>query len=478
MEMRDIEIEDFEEDFDDNTDIKHHIHPVEINSGNSHYLIIGLGITGVSLIRYFQKKNISVFVYDDNDTKISEILKEFDNTKRLEINEYADILDENSIIFPSPGVALYGEKESEIVKIVKFNNCRISSDIEIFLENIKQYPKIKTISVSGTNGKTTMCHLIKTLLENAGYKSHIYGNTDAPVLSLDLEKEENIDFCIIEISSFQAELLTSHASFDISIILNITNDHLDRHITLENYVIAKYRILNGNNTIAICNPSTGFEQTLFNSLKNKTKINIYDCNFGNTKINKETKNLNLPCDSIYSLYTLAQQIKIDNDIVQQTLESFKPLAHRMELILDNKVLSVFNDSKGTNFHATSYALQNKKNVIWIGCGILKVGDTFFENIETEEIKLAIFFGQDKEKFYQLFKDKIKNIHIENGVNSTIDYCLQFIIDRKNNQKYNIIFSPAGASFDMWNGYDERGDAFKNALFMTVNDKYSETIPSL
>lgn len=449
---------------------------IEIEAININYLIIGIGVTGLSLIKYFGKKNINVFIYDDNEKQIEETLNKYKNTKFLKLEEYEKVLDESFVVFPSPGVPLYGEKEGEIIKIVKFNNCRIYSDIELFLD---ENPKIKVIAVSGTNGKTSMCHLIQDLLNNAGYKACLTGNIGNPILDTNIEC---IDFCIIEISSFQTELL-SKSNFDIAIILNITNDHLDRHITLENYIIAKYRMLQNPKTVVICNPLTDFEKILFNSLKNNNKFNI------NEDIDEILDELDkvliqeipsISLESIYSLYALARKINISNETTIETLKNFSPLPHRIELVLENDKFIVFNDSKATNFHATSYALQNRKNIIWIGCGILKEGDAFIEYVPTDEIKLAIFFGQDKQIFFNFFKSKIKNVQLTETIETTIDCLVQFI---ENNQKsdksenfvkYNIMFSPGGASFDMWKGYAERGDCFKKKVFDLIGQKCTYT----
>ena len=196
-------------------------------------LILGMGITGLSLLNYLSKKNKTISVYDQNKSldKLKEITKNYE-VQNLYIGDVNKLIFNNiSSVAVSPGVKL----ESEVKEKLKKNHVEIINDLYLLAQEIEG-SNIKLIGVTGTNGKTTTCSIIKFLLLQQGIKAEVVGNIGKPVL--DILPIENLDVLIIELSSFQLEI-ESFLKFDVGITLNISEDHLDRYNSFVDYIQAK-----------------------------------------------------------------------------------------------------------------------------------------------------------------------------------------------------------------------------------------------
>ncbi len=288
------------------------------------------------------------------------------------------------------------------------------------------------------------------------FKPLLGGNIGTPVLNLDVKKE---NFLVIEASSFQL----AYSKFicpDYAILLNITNDHLDWHGNMQNYINSKLKIfkLQKKNQFSIVNKEfihkfkkNNFSGKLiipkFNNYKKlKSKISNY---YIKSKINDE---------NMSSVLALTKILNIKENSFLKSLKSFKGLPHRYEVFLKYKDFIFINDSKATSFQATKFALQNTKNIFWILGGLPKKNDKILLKDLKKNIVKSYLIG----RHINFFKKQIKN-NVEYCVTKNLKKSLiQIFKDVKlyNLNEKNILLSPAAASYDQFYNFEERGEVFK------------------
>ena len=322
---------------------------------NFSFLVYGLGKTGRSVVKFFKKNNIKNFqVWDDKNKNLYKSKRAFNLDKSLR-----DV----SFIVLSPGVSLKNTQNKNKLRLFK---DKIITDIDLIYLLKKFY---KSIVVTGTNGKSTTCKIIQHVLKNNKFKTLLGGNIGVPILSLDIKKNH---FLIIEASSYQL----SHSKFikpDYALLLNITNDHLDWHGNMKNYISSKLKIFDLQN---------GDQYALLNK---KFKNIFKKRNFLAKLIIPETKNykqkkthiqnpyakLDINDENISFVFALSKLLRIKESSFFKSLDSFKGLPHRYEIFLKRKNCLFINDSKATSFQASKFALKNSTNIYWIVGGLPK-----------------------------------------------------------------------------------------------------------
>ena len=393
------------------------------------------------MVNFFEKNKIKNYeVWDD---KIKNI---FSNKRSKNLNK---TLKKVNYIILSPGISLNIKKN---YKLKKFKRKFITDLDLIFL--LKKFSK--SIVVTGTNGKSTTCKILEHLLKHNKYKALLGGNIGTPILDL---KIKNNNLLIIEASSFQL----AYSKFikpDYAILLNITNDHLDWHGNIKNYIDSKFKIFKGQtkSQFAILNKKfkSYFKQKkylgklIFPNLKNYLKIK--------SKIKNSYLKLDINDENMSHVLELSKLLKINNKSFIQSFNTFKGLPHRYEIFLRKKNYTFINDSKATSFEATKSALKNSKNIYWIVGGLPKKNDKIIlDNLKNNIVKIYIIG-----KRINFFKKQIK-IEIDYQVTRNLKNSLTNIFKdiKISNRKENIILlSPASASFDQFNNFERRGEEFK------------------
>ncbi len=405
------------------------------------FLIYGLGLTGKSVVKFFDTNDIKEYqVWDEKDKNFLKNKRPINLQKTLKKVDY---------IILSPGVSLKKPKNKNLIKHKK----KIITDLDlIFLSK----PNFKSAVITGTNGKSTTCKILAHVLKENGYKVLLGGNIGTPILDLKIDK--NI-FLIIEASSFQL----SHSKFispDFAFILNITNDHLDWHGNMKDYINSKFKIfkLQKRNQYSILNSKLKFE---FKKRKLKGKL-IIPSNKNYKKIKPKVQNIylrsNINDENMSNVFSFTKLIGLSEKSFLKSLKTFKGLPHRYELFLKKKNCVFINDSKGTSFHATKFALKNSKNTFWIVGGLPKKNDKInLKNLKKNIIKSYIFG-----KNIKFFKKQIQNqtsFKVSRTLRGSIIQVLKDIrLFRKTNN--TILFSPASASFDQFTNFEKRGEKFK------------------
>ena len=420
-------------------------------------LIYGLGKSGLSSFKFLNNK-ADVYLFDDDiKKKLNLGLRQ----KIKNLKEISQIQFDKIII--SPGIDILNCKLS---KILKKNFLKIHTDLDVFYSFFKN----KSITITGTNGKSTTAKLLHEVLLNQKYDSRLIGNIGNPVLAEKKITKKTI--FVIEASSYQLDyskiFTTKYAA-----LLNISPDHIERHKNLKNYVNAKFKLLKfqSNQSVAFINKNDPIINNKIknNSLKQKIiKVDILEKNKILENLNNKYFLSHGNRENLAFVLKISKKLKLNNRDLLQTLNRFKGLKYRQQTVYENKNLIIINDSKATSFASSENLLKNLNNIYWIIGGIPKKNDQFKLSKKKCKNFKAYIFGNYLEEFDRKLKDKMvvkkfKNLKI------TLSKIFQDI--KKNKIKKNtILFSPSGASFDSFKNFEDRGLYFNKLVKKAIYDK--------
>jgi UDP-N-acetylmuramoylalanine--D-glutamate ligase len=335
----------------------------------------------------------------------------------------------------------------------------IYTDFDIFYS----FNKNTCITVTGTNGKSTTCKLLFDVLKSQKFDVKLVGNIGYPILSAKKIKKTSI--FVIEASSYQLEYSKLFRS-KYSIITNISPDHLERHRNLNNYISAKFKLFKNQdkNSIGLVPKNN----PLIQSVLKKTKFNGKIIKVNN-EIDKDLLNLfdnqyflsNSNKENLSFVIKLAKIFKIKKTNLINTVNKFKGLDYRQQIVFNKKDILVINDSKSTSYSASIEMLKNKQKIYWLIGGIPKKGDQFKLSKKFYQNIKGYIFGINYIKFVNDLKNKIK-LKKFISLSKALDAVFQ---DMKNDdsQKKVILFSPSAASFDSFKNFEERGKYFNKLI---------------
>jgi len=291
----------------------------------------------------------------------------------------------------------------------------------------------------------------------------LIGNIGNPPLN-EKKISKNTIF-VIEASSYQLDYSQLFSS-KYSIILNIKPDHLERHKTLQNYVNAKFKLLDSQSKSCLAFVKSD-DVLISRKLKNKK----FNCKIVkvNTKKNYndflEIKNKYFLTESnrenLSFIIELAKKLKLKNYLLQKTIKNFKGLKYRQQIIIQNKNLTIINDSKSTSFSSSVGMLKKASNILWLLGGIYKKGDKLELKKKDLSNVTAFIYGENKNFFNKQLRSKVKfknYKNLEDAVKNVFS-----IIKTKRSIKYTILFSPCAASFDSFKNFEERGLYFNRLV---------------
>lgn len=447
-----------------------------MNIKNKNILVIGLGISGVSTARALNKLGANIYILD---SKTKEELKEYIkqlkgiSIKYLLENEQVD-LETMDLAIKSPGVPL----DIPIIKSLNEKNIEVITDIELAYRLCKN----KFIAITGTNGKTTTTALIGEIFKNSGKPYHIVGNIGVGILWEVVNSKEEDTF-IVETSSFQLES-TAHFKPKVSLVTNITPDHLNWHKTFENYVTSKKKILKNQDKsdFAVLNYDDKIVREMqhdtnaniiFFSTDEKLEKGIYIENQNIIIKTEEEKTivinkgeLKIPgkhnLENALSAIGVAWAMGIDIDTIRKSLIHFEGVEHRLEFVLEINGVRFYNDSKGTNPDASIKAINAIDEPIILIAGGMDKGGEFDEFINSfgNRVKALVLLGETAEKIkYTANKKGFTETYIVSDIGESVEKSNEL-----SNPGDNILLSPACASWDMFKSYEERGDEFKKSVY--------------
>ena len=407
------------------------------------FLIYGFGQSGISSFKYLKQKN-KCFIFDDNKKKLNNKFKRFFISKSKLSNKNIDY------IIISPGINI---NRCQLSNYLKKNKKKIITDLDIFY---KFNPEVLTITITGTNGKSTTSKLLYEILKNHNYDVRLTGNIGNPILK-EIKVTKKTIF-VVEASSYQLAY-SKYFKSKFSLIINISPDHLERHNTMRNYALSKLKCVTkqNENDIALIS-NNNLLKKLLRSKNIKSKIIFISSNkYENLKNKLNNSNFinSANFENLNFLFELSKFMQLNLKTVIKTINNFKPLKFRQEVIYNSKYLKIVNDSKSTTLSSTIPFLETNEKIFWILGGLFKIGDKFKLNKKYYKNLEAYIYGKDRNIFLKLFKNKFK-VTLSKDLKSTLKLIPKFQNIRT---KATILFSPSAASFDQYKNFEDRGKKF-------------------
>jgi len=434
-------------------------------------VVLGAGESGVGAALLAQKKGFEVFVSDCGEIR-ADFKSELEKAKipYEEVQHTESKIFDASEIIKSPGIP----DKVVLIKELKKRGIPVISEIEF----VARYTNATIIGITGSNGKTTTTKLIFHLLKTAGLNVAVGGNIGTSFARL--LANGNHDYYVLELSSFQLDGIQNFRP-DISVLLNITPDHLDRYdYKIENYIYSKFRIIENqkDKDLFIYN---GFDDNIKTYLQDKqliikeipvkevfykkNKLTVAVSEFDTTKCSLKGQHnmFNATC-AIHAV----QAIGVGEKFIQQGLDTFINAPHRLEYIATVDGVDFINDSKATNVDAVFYALSAmEKPVIWVVGGVDKGNDyKAIESLVLEKVKAIVCLGINNKPIIEAFLGKVEIMEETQSCRDAIKISQQYA-----HVGDVVLLSPACASFDLFKNYIDRGDQFKAAVQkLILNDE--------
>ena len=410
---------------------------------NKKILIYGLGKSGISTFKFLKNKS-KVFLYDDFYSKIknSFIKKNLVSFKNIFNSKF-------DAIILSPGINI---EDCGLSQFLKKNRTKIYTDLDIFYS----YYKNDCITITGTNGKSTTCQLLYEVLSKQKIDARLVGNIGNPILSENKVKKKTI--FVVEASSYQLDYSKIFTS-KYAVILNLSPDHIERHKTLNNYIKAKFKLLRNQSEKHVSFIKKNDLLILKELKKNKfsgkiTKINTKKFNNLFNNINNDYFLSETNKENLLFVLAISKKLKLNENKIKKTINKFKGLKYRQQIIFKKKNFTIINDSKSTSFSSSISVLKRNSDIFWLLGGIPKKGDKFnlpkkyFKNIR------AFIYGKNKKFFNKALNGKIRYENFDNLKNAFKKVIDILKIDKSKNQ--TILFSPCAASFDSFKNFEDRG----------------------
>ena len=441
---------------------------------NKRVLVVGTGISGIGAVKALQHTGAKPILYDANDKlQETDIRAKFETDAEVEIvlgNLPKEMEEQVELVILSPGVPT----DTEFVNAFRNHGIKIWGEIELAYE----LGKGRVVGITGTNGKTTTTSLVGEIM--AAYYEHVdvVGNIGNPYTLTALDAKEDT-VTVAEISSFQLETIENFKP-DVSAILNITPDHLNRHHTMENYVAAKEAITRNQTKEQTCVLNYENEYTRafgekcpaqvvrFSSVRKlengfyQEGEDIYEAVNGKAERIMSIHDMNLvgTCnvENVMAAIAISRAMGVPMHIILNVIKEFKAVEHRIEFVATKKGVDYYNDSKGTNPDAAIQGIKAmSKPTILIGGGYDKQSE-YDEWIKAfgDKVKCLVLIGQTREKIAECArKYGVRNIVMADTFREAFDICVE------NAQSGDaVLLSPACASWGMFPNYEVRGKMFK------------------
>lgn len=444
--------------------------------------VFGLGISGLSVIKAFKRAGIECDAYDDNPDSHKKA-----NTAGANIVDLtqADFSKYGCLVL-SPGVPYHFPEMHDVVKRAQEADVEILGDIELFSRaGIPE--SLRTISITGTNGKSTTTSLVKHILQSSKKKSVLAGNIGMPILNAKIPAGDE-SYMVIEMSSYQLDLCPSFGA-DIAALINITPDHIDRHGDMEGYALSKSKIFQNNEGEAVISIDDSYCEKIYNTMKSEGRTpvavsvekeiesgvyikggQLFDV-IGQERIEVgSVKNITLlngmhNKQNIAVAYAVTRLCGLEAEDILEAVYSYPGLPHRQFPVRTINGVTYINDSKATNAEAASKALTAHKNVFWVLGGIAKEGGLDGLERFADHIKHAFVIGQAQEEF----SDWLGRYGIAHNLSQTLENAVKEAHQMAQDERGQpggssvVLLSPACASFDQFDSFEHRGDEFSKMI---------------
>ena len=436
-------------------------------------IILGAGESGIGCALLAQSRGYNVFVSESNNIQESIRLQLIENNIEFEENSHNKAIKmKPDFVVKSPGIP----DSSQVIKSYKKNNINVISEIEF----ASRHTDSEIIAITGSNGKTTTTLLTHQILNDEGLNVTIGGNIGTSFSSLLISNDYN--YLVLEVSSFQLDGIVEFKPH-IAVITNLSPDHLDRYKNYEDYIKSKFRIVmnQNSNDYLIYDGDDSMINYYINKNNIKSKLipfsterkieegAYYNNQSINISINK--KKLVMPTENFsikgkhniknaMAAATVAHLLKIRKQTIRKSLEHFQSVEHRLENVLTINKVNYINDSKATNVNAAYYALDTMEApTIWIVGGIDK-GNKYEDlfPLVHKKVKAIICLGKNNFKLIENFENIVEYIVETTSMEEAVSTAYKIA-----KPGYNVLLSPACASFDLFDDYKDRGRQFKASV---------------
>ena len=446
----------------------------EIVNGGGKIVVLGAGESGVGTAILAQQKGFKVFVSDKGEIKeeYKKVLLHNEIDWEEGSHTLSKIMDADEVV-KSPGIP----DTIQLIIGLKEKGVSVVSEIEF----AARYTDAKLICITGSNGKTTTTLMTYHIMSNAGLNVAVAGNIGESFAKLVADNKH--DYYVLELSSFQLDGMFNFKA-NIAMLLNITPDHLDRYDNdMQKYVESKLRILQNQTEEDVLIYNADDEVIVKELQKRKIKARMLpfsmerEISEGACIVNEQL-NININNkQTTMSIHELAQQgkhnaynsmasgiaghvLEIRKEIIRDSLSDFQNVEHRLEFVAEVHGIEFINDSKATNVNSTWYALESmQKPTIWIAGGVDKGNDyEFLSGLVKQKVVGMVCLGKDNSKLHSAFDGIVDEIWDASDANEAVG--LAYRLAKKG---YSVLLSPACASFDLFENYEERGNSFKRAV---------------
>ncbi len=436
-------------------------------------VVLGGGESGVGAARLAKLKGFNVFVSDSG--KLSDKAKNVLTLNEIEWEEGSHNEERILVaaeVIKSPGIP----ENAALIQKIRAASISIISEIEFAY----RYTSAKIIAITGSNGKTTTTMLCNHVFKRAGLNAEMAGNVGDSMAGMIADGDK--DYLILELSSFQLDDIVEFKP-DIAIILNITPDHLDRYdYDFEKYVNSKFQIIKnqGKEDVLIYNlddPVIVKEIQKRNIPSKLYPFSILEKVEKGGYLENETIIINNKQQFTMSIHEIALKgrhntyntmassiagslVNIRKETIKESLSDFQNIPHRLEFVSKVNGVEFYNDSKATNINSTWYALETIEGpLVWIVGGVDKGNDySMISKMVSEKVNSIVCLGKDNKKIVDAFDDIVEPIEYALTAEEAVEKAYELA---RNGEK--VLLSPACASFDLFESYEDRGDKFKKAV---------------
>ena len=410
------------------------------------YAVLGLARSGLATVEALAASGASIMAWDSRPEARAAVADKARIADPLTTSIYGF-----AGVVVSPGVPLNRHPIAERARSAK---VPVIGDIELFAQARSTLPPHKVVGITGTNGKSTTTALVHHILKTAGVPTTMAGNIGLPILSQDPLPEGGV--YVLELSSYQIDL-TQSLDCDVSVLLNVTPDHLDRYDGVDDYAASKARLfaMQSPEHVAIVAAEDDYTRAIAGQLTGERILVSSE----DVKDQSNWPSLQGPhnAQNVAAAVAVARALGISDEVIAEGLETYPGLPHRMERVAEKNGVLFVNDSKATNPTSTAPALAAYPAVHWILGGLPKSNDLDACEPYLDHVRAAYTIGEAGPMFAQLLAPKLPVTECEMLIEAV------GVAAEAAQPGEVVLLSPACASFDQFKDYEARGDAFRAAV---------------
>jgi len=427
-------------------------------------LVVGLGVTGASVVRFLQTHSVSFDVVDER-SKPSASLLEYLHGATIHSELDAQLCCAYDVLVISPGVP----RSLPALRAALESGVQIIGDIELFASAIGDTP---VIAVTGSNGKSTVVSWIAHVLKACRVSAKLCGNIGMPALD---SIDDKAELYVLELSSYQLESTQSLAALSAT-VLNVSDDHMDRYESIEHYAAVKrvvyqgasHAVVNFDDKRTWLEANHARESVAFTLGSGDAHYHLQEaaneswlCR-GDEQLIRRSQ-LQTPGDhnvaNALAVIALLEPLKLDVDKLMDAIGDFHGLEHRTEFVLKHKGVRWYNDSKGTNIDACHKAIEAMQAPVVLIAGGIGKGANFsaLRDVVKKHVKALVLIGVDAGVMRDALSGTAK-IHMAQSLKEAVQQCVEIALDGD-----VVLLSPACSSFDMFENFEQRGHLFKLAV---------------